>query len=67
VDVTETTKEILPGGHWMKVTPKNTLVIGQYALVEILSPRDVNLDVWAFGVNPVAPENKGTVGVIDSQ
>jgi hypothetical protein len=65
VDLTETTKEILPGGHWMKVTPKNTLLIGQYALVEILSPRDVNLDVWAFGVDPGAAENKGTVGVVD--
>jgi hypothetical protein len=66
VDLTETTKEILPGGHWMKVTPKNTLMIGQYALVEILSPRDVNLDVWAFGVDPGAAENKGTVGAVDS-
>jgi hypothetical protein len=67
VDLTETTKEILPGGRWMKVTPRNTLVIGQYALVEILSPRDVNLDVWAFGVNPIAPENKGTVGAVEQQ
>jgi hypothetical protein len=67
VDLTETTKEILPGGRWMKITPKNTLLIGQYALVEILSPRDVNLDVWAFGVNPIAPENKGTVGVVEQQ
>jgi hypothetical protein len=65
VDLTETTKEILPGGHWMKVTPKEPLRIGQYALVEILSPRDVNVDVWAFGVDPRAPENKGTVGPVD--
>jgi hypothetical protein len=67
VDVTETTKEVLPGGHWMKVSPKGSLAFGQYALVEILSPRDANLDVWAFGVNPQAPENKDTVGVIDSR
>jgi hypothetical protein len=66
VELTETTKEILPGGRWMKVTPKDPLRIGQYALVEILSPRDVNLDVWAFGVDPRAQENKGTVGVIDT-
>jgi hypothetical protein len=65
VDLTDTTKEILPGGRWMKVTPKGTLMIGQYALVEILSPRDVNLDSWAFGVNPVSPENKNTVGVVE--
>ena len=65
MDLTETTKEILPGGHWMKVTPKSTLVIGQYALVEILSPRDVNVDVWAFGVDPRAAENKGAIGPVD--
>jgi hypothetical protein len=42
----------------MKITPKGSLLIGEYALVEILSPREVNLDVWAFGVNPRARENK---------
>ena len=57
-DVIETSKEILKGGRWMKITPKVSLLIGEYALVEILSPRDVNLDVWAFGVNPRARENK---------
>ena len=57
-DVVETTKQILPGGRWMKITPKMPLLIGEYALVEILSPREVNLDVWAFGVNPRARENK---------
>ena len=67
VELTETTKEILPGGRWMMVTPKGTLMMGQYALVEVLSPRDVNLDVWAFGVNPIAPENKGTVGAVEQR
>jgi hypothetical protein len=57
-DVIETDKQILQGGRWMKITPKGSLLIGEYALVEILSPRDVNLDVWAFGVNPRAKENK---------
>lgn len=61
------TKEILPGGRWMKVSPKGTLAIGQYALVEVLSPRYVNVDVWAFGVNPIAPENKGAVGVVEQR
>ncbi len=65
-DVTETTKQIMPGGRWMKVTPKGNLMIGQYALVEILSPRDVNLDAWAFGVNPQADENKGSVGPVEN-
>jgi len=57
-DIIETNKEILRGGRWMKITPKIPLLIGEYALVEILSPREVNLDVWAFGVNPRALENK---------
>lgn len=65
VDLTETTKEILPGGRWMKVTPRGSLMIGQYALVEVLSPRDVNVDSWAFGVNPVSPENQHTVGAVE--
>ena len=57
-DVVETDKQVLPGGRWMRITPKASLLIGEYALVEILSPREVNLDVWAFGVNPRARENK---------
>jgi len=64
--LTETTKQILPGGRWMKITPNGNLVIGQYALVEVLSPRDVNLDVWAFGVNPQAPDNTGAVGPVQN-
>jgi len=59
-EIVETNKEILKGGRWMKITPKFPLLIGEYALVEILSPREVNLDVWAFGVNPRAQENKGS-------
>jgi len=62
--VTETTKQVMPGGYWMKVTPQSPLVIGQYALVEVLAPNAVNLDAWAFGVNPTAPENTDTVGKI---
>ena len=57
-DVIETDKQVLSGGRWMKITPKEQLLIGEYALVEILSPREVNLDVWAFGVNPRSAENK---------
>jgi hypothetical protein len=61
-DAIETDKQVLPGGRWMKITPKEPLLIGEYALVEILSSREVNLDVWAFGVNPRAKENKNTRG-----
>ncbi len=60
-DVVETTSEILPGGHWMKLTPRQPLAFGEYALMEIISEKEVNLGVWDFGVHPVAPENKDAI------
>jgi hypothetical protein len=57
-DVVETTTELLPGGHWMKVTPVKPLDFGEYALMEVISDREVNQGVWDFGVHPVAPENR---------
>jgi hypothetical protein len=66
-DIVETTTQVLPGGHWMKVVPKDTLSFGEYALMEVLSPQDVNLDVWDFGVDPRAPENKSSLGPIHSK
>jgi hypothetical protein len=60
-DVVETTTEVLPGGHWMKVTPKRPLDFGEYALMEVISDREVNLGVWDFGVHPVAPENRDVI------
>ncbi|WP_158751082.1 hypothetical protein [Acidobacterium sp. S8] len=60
-DIVETTSQILPGNHWMKVIPKVPLSFGEYALMEVLSPQEVNLDVWDFGVDPRAPENKNTL------
>jgi hypothetical protein len=57
-DIIPTKVEILPGKHWMKLTPKEPLPIGEYALMEILQPGVINLDVWDFGVSPNAPENK---------
>ncbi|HEY1809403.1 MAG TPA: hypothetical protein VGG42_12625 [Acidobacteriaceae bacterium] len=56
-DIVPTTAEILPGRHWMKLTPKQPLTVGEYALMEILAPGEVNLDVWDFGVSPNSPEN----------
>jgi hypothetical protein len=56
-DIVPTTVEILPGRHWMKLTPKEPLTVGEYALMEILQPGEVNLDVWDFGVSPNSPEN----------
>jgi hypothetical protein len=57
-DIVPTKAEILTGKHWMKLTPKEPLPIGEYALMEILAPGVINLDVWDFGVSPNAPENK---------
>jgi hypothetical protein len=57
-DIIPTKAEILQGKHWMKLTPKEPLPIGEYALMEVLQPGVINLDVWDFGVSPNAPENK---------
>jgi hypothetical protein len=56
-DVVETKSEVLPGGHWMKLTPLQPLEFGEYALIEVLGPNAVNLDVWDFGVHSDAQEN----------
>ena len=60
-DVIETTQEVLPGGHWMKQTPKQPLTFGEYALMEVISDKEVNLGVWDFGVHPTAPENRDVI------
>jgi len=60
-DIVETTSDPLPGGHWLKLTPREPLSFGEYALMEVLNDRDVNLGVWDFGVHPVAPENRDAI------
>jgi hypothetical protein len=57
-DVVEMTADTLPGGHWMKLTPRESLNFGEYALMEVLSPNEVNVGVWDFGVHPTALENR---------
>jgi hypothetical protein len=64
-DVIETTAEILPGKHWMKLTPKQPLDIDEYALVEVISPKEINLAVWDFGVSPRAPEAKNAMSPVE--
>jgi hypothetical protein len=66
-DIVPTKIEILPGRHWMKLTPKDPLPIGEYALMEILAPGVINLDVWDFGVSPNAPENKHPITPVKDQ
>jgi hypothetical protein len=57
-DVFEPEVSVLPGGHWMKVVPHEPLLAGEYALVEVLDEKSINLGVWDFGIHPTAPENR---------
>ncbi len=57
-DVFEADQTVLPGGHWLKVVPAEPLLVGEYALVEILDEKSINLGVWDFGIHPTAPENR---------
>jgi hypothetical protein len=59
--------EVMPGKHWMKLTPTEPLTVGQYALVEILSPSDINQTVWDFEVNPRLGDNLGSLTPIQKQ
>lgn len=59
--IVETQTEVMPGGRWMKLTPSEPLAFGEYALMEVLSQKEVNLGVWDFGVHPVAPENREVI------
>jgi hypothetical protein len=56
-DVVEMKQELLHGGHWLKLTPEQPLDFGEYALIEVLSDHEVNLNVWDFGVHSDAKEN----------
>ncbi len=60
-DVTELDATELPGGHWLKLTPREQLLVGEYALVEVLGDKEINLEVWEFGVHPTAPENRDLI------
>jgi len=46
-----------PLGDWVKLTPSEPLPPGEYAVVELLEKKQINLFVWDFGVNLAAPQN----------
>ena len=59
--------EVLPGKHWLRIVPQQKLTIGEYALVEIISPSDINQSVWDFRVDPRLGDNPGSLGPILKQ
>ncbi len=63
-DEIPTKVEVMPGKHWLKLTPETTLTIGEYALVEILSPSDISQSVWDFRVDPRTGDNPASLGPI---
>ena len=63
-DVMGAKVEMLPGKHWLKITPDKPLLIGEYALVEILSASEINQSVWDFRVDPQLGDNVGSIGPI---
>ena len=63
-DVIPTKVEVLAGKHWLKLTPETALNVGEYALVEIVSPSDISQSVWDFRVDPRMGDNPGSLGPI---
>ena len=63
-NVIPTKVEVLPGKHWLKISPGKPLLIGEYALVEILSASDINQSVWDFRVDPQLGDNPASLGPI---
>jgi hypothetical protein len=59
--------EVLAGKHWLKIAPEKPLLIGEYALVEIISASEINQSVWDFRVDPQLGDNPGSIGPILKQ
>jgi hypothetical protein len=66
-DTIPTKVEEMPGNHWLRVTPQQTLTIGEYALVEIINSSDINESVWDFRVDPRQGDNPKSIGPIMKQ
>ena len=60
-NVTLTKAEMLPGKRWMKLTPQAPLAAGDWVLMEMLSPKEVNLAVWDFRVDAGAGDNPNAI------
>jgi hypothetical protein len=66
-DVMPAKVEVIAGKHWIKIMPAQQLLIGEYALVEIISPSEISQRVWDFRVDPQAGDNLGSIGPILKQ
>lgn len=66
-NIVPTKIEVMPGKHWLRIEPQEKLTIGEYAIVEIISPSEINQSVWDFTVNPATPDNPGSIGPILNQ
>jgi len=64
-DVVPAKAEVMPGKHWLKIEPETPLKIGEYALVEILSPTEISPTAWDFREDPTLGDNKGSIGPIE--
>lgn len=64
-NVIPTKVEVMKGNHWLKITPATPLLIGEYALVEILSPDDIGQTIWDFRVDPTLGDNEGSLTPVD--
>jgi hypothetical protein len=61
-DVIPAKVEVLPGKHWLRIQPQKPLLIGEYALVEIISASEINQSVWDFRVDPTMGDNPAALG-----
>lgn len=53
--------QTLNGKHWLLIKPDQPLEIGEYALVEILSPSEISPTVWDFRVDPTKGDNVNAI------
>jgi len=66
-NVVPATVQVMAGKHWLRIDPKQPLEIGEYALVEILSPSDISQQVWDFRVDPTKGDNPGSIMPIQKE